>query len=136
MPDVFVVTIAVQTPTVRDMAKLGVCHPGQSYNPTEEDHQDVLASAVAVELRREEALADEKKPISQGMSNETLAVLVGDEVSFGWFCGFTVSCADSIESHGYTCTEAIFMSLFILKLWPTHEGWWARSGAIFVCLFF
>lgn len=67
------------TPTVRDMAKLGVCHPGQSYNPTEEDHQDVLASAVAVELRREEALADEKKPISQGMSNETLAVLVGDE---------------------------------------------------------
>ncbi|CAN0158939.1 unnamed protein product, partial [Scytosiphon promiscuus] len=61
--------------SVRNLAKLGVCHPGQSYNPTEEDHEDVLASAVAVELKRQEAIEEEKAPISAGMSKETLALI-------------------------------------------------------------
>ncbi|CAN0220482.1 unnamed protein product, partial [Ectocarpus sp. 8 AP-2014] len=65
--------------SVRNLAKLGVCHPGQSYNPAEEDHDDVLASAVAVELKRQEAIEEESAPISAGMSEETLAVIIGDE---------------------------------------------------------
>ncbi|CAM9450752.1 unnamed protein product [Ectocarpus fasciculatus] len=65
--------------SVRNLAKLGVCHPGQSYNPAEEDHEDVLASAVAVELKRQEAIEEESAPISAGMSEETLAVIIGDE---------------------------------------------------------
>eukprot|EP00752_Nemacystus_decipiens_P018642 g16715.t1 len=67
--------------SVRNLAKLGVCHPGQSYNPTEDDHDDVLASAVAVELRRQEAIEEEKAPVSKGMSEETLKCIVGDEES-------------------------------------------------------
>ncbi|CAM9250186.1 unnamed protein product [Hapterophycus canaliculatus] len=65
--------------SVRNLAKLSVCHPGQSYNPTEEDHEDVLASAVAVELKRQEAIEEERAPISAGMSKETLALIIGDE---------------------------------------------------------
>ncbi|CAM9558266.1 unnamed protein product, partial [Discosporangium mesarthrocarpum] len=60
-----------------------ICQPGQSYNPTEEDHDDVLAQAVAVELRREEAVKDEAEPISKGLSASTLALLKGDENSSG-----------------------------------------------------
>ncbi|CAM9810471.1 unnamed protein product [Pylaiella littoralis] len=65
--------------SVRNLAKLGVCHPGQSYNPAEDDHEDVLASAVAVELKRQAAIEEESAPVSAGMSKETLAVIVGDE---------------------------------------------------------
>jgi hypothetical protein len=36
-------------------AKLPASHPGTSYNPQVEDHQDIIAEAVAVELRRAEA---------------------------------------------------------------------------------
>lgn len=68
-----------QKQSVRNLAKLGVCHPGQSYNPAEEDHEDVLASAVAVELKRQEAIEEESAPISAGMSEETLSVIIGDE---------------------------------------------------------
>eukprot|EP00903_Cladosiphon_okamuranus_P012394 g11616.t1 len=64
-----------------NLAKLGICHPGQSYNPTEDDHEDVLASAVAVELKRQEAIEEEKAPVSKGMSKETLAFIVGDDDS-------------------------------------------------------
>ncbi|CAM9494971.1 unnamed protein product [Ascophyllum nodosum] len=70
-------------PSAKDLAKLGVCHPGQSYNPTPEDHQDVLAGAVAVELRRQEAIDQEAKPVSAGMSKETLELLIGDEEGEG-----------------------------------------------------
>lgn len=68
-----------QKQSVKNLAKLGVCHPGQSYNPTEDDHDDVLASAVAVELKRQAAIDEERAPISAGMSEETLALIVGDE---------------------------------------------------------
>lgn len=74
--------LILQKPKTKDLAKLGVCHPGQSYNPTEDDHDDVLASAVAVELKRQEAVEDEQRPVAMGMSKETLALLTGeDEVS-------------------------------------------------------
>lgn len=70
-----------QKQSVRNLAKLAVCHPGQSYNPTEDDHDDVLASAVAVELKRQEAIEEEQAPVSKGMSKETLKYIVGDEAS-------------------------------------------------------
>lgn len=40
------------------IAKPGLCHPGSSYNPQLSDHQDIVAAAVAVELRRAEALSE------------------------------------------------------------------------------
>ncbi|CAM9144831.1 unnamed protein product [Chrysoparadoxa australica] len=56
--------------------------PGQSYNPTEHDHQDLVAEALALELRREKAQQEANKPISQGMAPETLALIVPeDEIS-------------------------------------------------------
>lgn len=36
-------------------AKPALSHPGMSYNPQTGDHQDIIAAAVAVELRRTEA---------------------------------------------------------------------------------
>lgn len=68
-----------QKPKTRDLAKLGVCHPGQSYNPTEDDHDDVLASAVAVELKRQEAVEDEQRPLAMGLSKETLALMTQED---------------------------------------------------------
>lgn len=124
-----------QKPTVREKAKLGVCHPGQSYNPTEDDHEDVLASAVAVELRREEAAEDEKKPISQGMSKETLAVLVGDEVSscvsvrrknkfYLWRCLRRADCSRWLPCAGNMSYGEYAAGMYVPKVWgislPTH----------------
>lgn len=43
----------------------------------------MLASAVAVELRRQEAIDEDAAPVSAGMSKETLAVITGDEVNKG-----------------------------------------------------
>ncbi|CAN0440713.1 unnamed protein product, partial [Laminaria digitata] len=66
-------------PNTTNLAKLGVCHPGQSYNPTEDDHDDVVASAIAVELKRQEAVEDEQRPVAMGMSKETLALMIGED---------------------------------------------------------
>ena len=105
-----------QKPSAKDLAKLGVCHPGQSYNPTPEDHQDVLAGAVAVELRRQEAIDQEAKPVSAGMSKETLELLIGDEV-----CVCVCVCP---QRGGYSCCsppvcvrgKVIFM-VHVLREW-------------------
>jgi len=58
---------------------IDVAHSGQSYRPDEELHQDIIGEALAIELRRNEAMEYEKTPIASGMSEETLAVLVGDD---------------------------------------------------------
>lgn len=43
-----------ETEKRRQCAKVKVPHPGQSYNPSLEDHQDALAEATAIELLKRE----------------------------------------------------------------------------------
>lgn len=101
-----------QKPTARDLAKLGVCHPGQSYNPTEDDHDDVLASAVAVELRRQEAVDDEKRPVAVGMSKQTLDLLIGDSEVCGGVCPI-------LSYAGATLLSCVGKILFVMYFYPT-----------------
>jgi len=54
-------------------------HPGQSYNPFPEAHQDVLGMALAVELERAAALEFLQAPICKGFSEQTQKVLVAEE---------------------------------------------------------
>ena len=52
--------------------------PGQSYRPDEEQHQDVIGEALSIELKRKEALEAKQKPVGGGgLSEETLALMVG-----------------------------------------------------------
>jgi hypothetical protein len=69
-------------------AKPSACHPGLSYNPQTSDHQDILALAVSVELRRDEAKSEvgplekislecpSSAPAELGDSDEVLAECV------------------------------------------------------------
>mmetsp|Transcript_16850 Transcript_16850/g.26294 ORF Transcript_16850/g.26294 Transcript_16850/m.26294 type:complete len:435 (-) Transcript_16850:188-1492(-) len=50
-------------------------HGGQSYQPDKEQHQDVIGEALAVELRRKDAVEYRRTPLWNGMSKETLALL-------------------------------------------------------------
>lgn len=52
---------------------------GQSYHPDPVQHRAVLETATAVELAREAAIQFRDTPISQGMSAETKALLLGDD---------------------------------------------------------
>jgi len=65
-------TKSLSKPTV----PIELAHGGQSYNPDENQHQDVIGEALSIELKREEALAYRKTPISNGLSKETLAIMV------------------------------------------------------------
>jgi Nop53 (60S ribosomal biogenesis) len=55
-----------------------LCHPGQSYNPAETDHEEVVAAAVALELKRTEINKAANTPLSTGLSEHTLSLLLGD----------------------------------------------------------
>jgi Nop53 (60S ribosomal biogenesis) len=55
-----------------------LCHPGQSYNPAETDHEEVVAAAVALELKRTEINKAANAPLSTGLSEHTLSLLLGD----------------------------------------------------------
>ena len=54
-----------------------VAHPGQSYHPDKEHHQDAIGNALSIEIRRNEAVEYKKKPISDGMSLFTKEFIVG-----------------------------------------------------------
>jgi len=61
-----------QRPTIA----VEVAHPGQSYNPDTEFHQEALGEALAIEIRRTEAEVELRTPAGGGqMSAETKAVL-------------------------------------------------------------
>jgi len=53
-----------------------VAHPGQSYRPDEEHHQDAIGEALSIEIRRNEAAEYKAKPISEGMSAFTMECIV------------------------------------------------------------
>jgi len=61
----------------RQTVTVEVAQPGQSFNPDQEQHQDTIGEALSIELRRKEAIEYKAKPISQGMSEETLRILAG-----------------------------------------------------------
>jgi len=53
-----------------------VAHPGQSYRPDGEHHQDAIGEALSIEIRRNEAEEYKARPISEGMSAFTRGVIV------------------------------------------------------------
>jgi len=53
-----------------------VAHPGQSYKPDEEHHKEAISQAVQIELKRDEIVKYKNTPISNGLSKETLDVLI------------------------------------------------------------
>ena len=55
-----------------------VAHPGQSYHPDKEHHQDAIGEALSIEIRRNEALDYKSKPISDGMSEFTKEFIIND----------------------------------------------------------
>jgi len=56
-----------------------VAHPGQSYRPDKEHHQDAIGEALSIEIRRNEAAEYKAKPISEGMSAYTKEFLVDSD---------------------------------------------------------
>ena len=60
-------------------AKTDACHPGISYNPQTSDHQDIVAAAVAVEIRRDEARAEKDPMWARAIAANSLAVVGSDD---------------------------------------------------------
>ena len=78
-----VVTKALPAPRKQkhSMVAVDVAQSGQSYHPDPQQHQDVIGEALALELRRKEAVEYRNAPISTGLSEETKAVMMGDDDS-------------------------------------------------------
>lgn len=64
------------------------CHPGQSYHPSLDDHQEVLAEALAVETAILEKKMEEEQLIPTELSEVTKSVLMDGEVrsNFSPYC--------------------------------------------------
>lgn len=58
-----------------------IAHPGQSYHPDREQHQDAIGEALSIEIRRNEAEEYKSKPISEGMSAFTKEFIMGSDDS-------------------------------------------------------
>ena len=56
-----------------------IAHPGQSYRPDAEQHQDAIGAALSIEIRRNEAIEYKNKPVSDGLSTYTAGLIVGDD---------------------------------------------------------
>ena len=54
-------------------AKMPLPHPGVSYNPELQDHQDAVAIALSVEVRRNEAELEAVKPMAPSSPNVVIA---------------------------------------------------------------
>ena len=65
--------------TARPAVAVEVAHAGQSYRPDPAAHQDVIGEALAIEIRRNDAIEYRETPISQGLSEETRALLVDSD---------------------------------------------------------
>ena len=79
-----------------------VARAGQSYNPDEVQHQEVMKDAVQVELKRQRAEKLKNAPISEGLSAETRAFLVGDSDSSDEDSGDDASDDEGTEKGGET----------------------------------
>ena len=58
-----------------------IAHPGQSYHPDREQHQDAIGEALSIEIRRNEAEEYKSKPISEGISAFTKEFIMGSDDS-------------------------------------------------------
>jgi nucleolar protein 53 len=67
--------------TAKPRLAVEVAHPGQSYHPDREQHQDAIGEALSIEIRRNEAEEYKSKPISEGMSAFTKEFIVGESDS-------------------------------------------------------
>ena len=56
-----------------------VAHPGQSYHPDKEHHQDAIGEALSIEIRRNEAVEYKARPISEGVSAYTKEFIVNSD---------------------------------------------------------
>lgn len=56
-----------------------VAHPGQSYHPDKEHHQDAIGEALSIEIRRNEAVEYKETPLSEGMSAFTKEFIVDSD---------------------------------------------------------
>lgn len=63
----------------RPQLAVEVAHPGQSYHPDKEHHQDAIGEALSIEIRRNEAVDYKKRPISEGMSAFTKGFIVNSD---------------------------------------------------------
>lgn len=71
-------TKGVLLPSVPQLA-VEIAHPGQSYRPDAEQHQDAIGAALSIEIRRNEAIEYKNKPVSDGLSTYTAGLIVGDD---------------------------------------------------------
>mmetsp|Transcript_23394 Transcript_23394/g.32782 ORF Transcript_23394/g.32782 Transcript_23394/m.32782 type:complete len:425 (-) Transcript_23394:114-1388(-) len=70
-------TSTLQKPAKKkNTVAVDTAHGGQSYHPDPQQHQDMIGEALALELRRKQAIDYNKAPISQGLSEETKALMV------------------------------------------------------------
>lgn len=60
---------------------LEVAHPGQSYRPDKEQHQDAIGEALSIEIRRNEAEEYKATPISNGISAFTQGFIIRESDS-------------------------------------------------------
>jgi nucleolar protein 53 len=67
-----------KAPKNKDALAVEVARSGQSYRPDPILHQQALRSALGVETRRQVATDYNETPLSQGMTAETKALIVGD----------------------------------------------------------
>jgi hypothetical protein len=67
-----------KAPKNKEALALEVARSGQSYRPDPVLHQQALQSALGVETRRQVATDYNETPLSQGMTAETKALIVGD----------------------------------------------------------
>jgi len=77
-PELLKTTPAHKLVTAKKVIPIEVAHGGQSYHPDGELHQDVIGEALAMELKREEAMEYLKTPIAE-MSEETLRILINED---------------------------------------------------------
>jgi len=63
--------------TARSKLAVETALPGQSYRPDGEQHQDVIGAALAIEVRRNDAVEEKNKPLAKGMSPDVLEIIVG-----------------------------------------------------------
>ncbi len=91
-----------------DRRMISPCEPGQSYNPSQEDHEKLLSKAVELEVKRNEVIKAAEQRAESGMSEETKALLIEDNEPNKDSC---TSSEDELDR------EEVFMA----PIKPTHK---------------
>jgi len=63
--------------TSRPAVAVEVAHPGQSYRPDREFHQEAIGEALSIEIRRNEAIEERERPVGgEGLSDFTKRFMI------------------------------------------------------------